>query len=177
MPTLAHGPLTTDACKSADWCASLTLSRIRRQPSICWATCSTSGTNINMWCQRASPASWARYLSSPTWASRCTTSQATTTSGPTTIWRRSVASFCTSSRRPWNSMERSSTWLMATDWATLTSRSNSSAASSITRHANGSSRLSIPVGDCGLVSPGPSTRASSTRAKGCLSIWATTRST
>ena len=89
-----------------------------------------------MWCPRASPDSSARSPNSPIWASRCITSRATTTSGPTNTSRRSVASSSIRSLRPPNSMARFSSSRMATGWAIPPRASSFSRASSTTDHSN-----------------------------------------
>ena len=50
--------------------------------------------------------------------------QAITTSGPMNTWRRSVASFCIRRKRRRRFTAMNFFWLMATAWATRTSRSN-----------------------------------------------------
>ena len=158
MPTSVRGPSRIKGCRSADWCASSTVSRTKPALSICWATCSTSGMSGNTRCQRVSPGSSGRFPSSPTWAWRCTISPATTTFGCTVIWKKNVVSSCIASRSPRTSTERCSTWPTATDSATLTRCSTSSAASSTTAHASFFSPCFIPVGPWGLGSHGPSIR-------------------
>ena len=72
-----------------------------------------------------------------------------TISGPMAIWKRSVVSFSTRSRRLLNSMARSFSWHMATDWAIPTSVLSSSRASSTTAPVSGPSLPFILAGACG----------------------------
>ena len=84
-------------------------------------------------------------------------SLATMISGHTNTWRRNVASFCISSRSPWNSTTRCSSWPTATDWATPTISSRCCAGSSTASYASLPSLPCIHDGASGSDTPGPST--------------------
>ena len=81
MPIWARSPSSMGACRSGAWCVSSTALSTKPPPSICLATCSTSGTNGNIPFRRASRASSERFPNSPTWAWKCIISPATTTYG------------------------------------------------------------------------------------------------
>ena len=55
MPIWAAVPSSTDAHKNDVSSTFLIKSRKRLRLSICWATCSTSGSNIRRWCPRVTP--------------------------------------------------------------------------------------------------------------------------